>query len=174
MFWPNWFLHAATRVRCSWLGKGRSVLDKFLWRFEQEAGSKQAHLVTERAWPTFSIAVRAHRLHLLHHPRGQLPDHDAHAPAPAGIALLNGASLPSLPAAQSTSCMKRKLFRKKPKTPSSSRLTCLHAQLHCQLQLGTLLSHPSPTQSPWIVPVPSTASFKFNNLLVWKQAPVQW
>lgn len=161
---PEWDAADWERAEVSWISSS--------WDLSRRLDPSKHSEEQSRAWPTFSIAVGAHGLHLLHHARGQLPDHDAHAPAPAGVALLNGAGLPSLPAAHSTGCIKRKFFRKKPETPCSSRLACQHARLHCPLQLGPLLSHPAPTQSPWIVPVPSTASFKFNNLLVRKQAPV--
>lgn len=49
LFWMKWFLHVAVSARYSCLGKGRSVLVKFLLRFQQEAGSKQAHLVAEQS-----------------------------------------------------------------------------------------------------------------------------
>lgn len=49
--------------------------------------------------PTFAVAVGAHGLHLLHHARSQLSDHDAHAPTPASTALLNSSRLSALAAA---------------------------------------------------------------------------
>lgn len=135
---PEWDAADWERAEVSWISSS--------WDLSRRLDPSKHSEEQSRAWPTFSIAVGAHGLHLLHHARGQLPDHDAHAPAPARVALLNGAGLPSLPAAHSTGCIKRKFFRKKPETPCSSRLACQHAQLHCPLQLGPLLSHPAPTQ----------------------------
>lgn len=66
------FLHVATRERCSCLGKGRSVLVKFLLRFHQEAGSKQAHLAAEQS-----------RAYLLHCSRSTRTASAAPFPGPA-------------------------------------------------------------------------------------------
>lgn len=78
---------------------------------------------------TFSVAVGAHGLHLLHHAGSQLPDHDTDTSAPASVTFLNGSSLPSLPGIESTSCMKSSFFQKHTTTTKKciSRLTCLIA-----------------------------------------------
>lgn len=45
---------------------------------------------------TFSVAIRAHRLHLLHHSWSQLPDHNAHTSTPTSTTFLNSSRLPTL------------------------------------------------------------------------------
>lgn len=164
---------SATRVRCSWLGKSRTVLDKFLLRFKQESGSKQAHLVTEQ-----SLA------YLLHCSQSTRTASAAPFPGPAagswcahpgpGRRCTSERSQPSLPACSTKHQLHEKEVLQKGTTrtllqQSVNMPTCPTA-LPITVRFSAL--PPFPHTKPLNSSVPSTASFKFNNLLVWKQAPV--
>lgn len=81
------------------LRPSHSLQRSFSWITSPKNATKHWNVVlrpsqsefTEWKWIlTLSIAVSAHRLHLLYHARSQLSDHDPHATAPTRGTLLHG------------------------------------------------------------------------------------